>query len=67
MLIHYKPDFKIFDFYIEVKGWWNEKSKLIRQLMAEQYPDILILYISEKEYKQLYTIYMDKISNWERR
>ena len=61
--IFYKPDFKLKDRYIEVKGWWTEKSLLIRELMSKT--DIRIEYIAEKEYRMLQNYYIDKIPNWE--
>jgi hypothetical protein len=63
--LRYKPDFKLQDRYIEVKGWWDSKSKLIKKLMHSQYPHILIEYISEPEYNELKSWYKDKIHEWE--
>lgn len=64
-VFHYIPDFKLKDRYIEVKGWWNEKSLLTKQLMAEQYPNIHIEYISESEYILLTSYYPEYINEWE--
>ncbi len=65
--LRYRPDFKLSNRWIEVKGWWNERSKLIKQLMAEQHPEIQIEYIGEKVYKELEDYYASRIPKWERR
>ena len=67
LIIHYIPDFKVGDWYIEVKGWWNEKALLTKKLMAEQYPEIQIFYLGEDEYNQIQHIYKEKINGWETR
>ena len=33
--------------------------------MAKQHPDIKIIYISEKEYKQIEYKFKKKVANWE--
>lgn len=64
--ITYIPDFKIVEnIYIEVKGWWNQKSKNIREAIKKQYPEVLIYYISETEYIELQQKYSGVISEWE--
>lgn len=63
--ITYTPDFKCGDIFYEVKGWWNEKSLLIKRLMKEQYPDIKIKYINEKEYFSIKKLFFIKIPAWE--
>lgn len=63
--IIYTPDFKIYNRFIEVKGWWNEKSIKLKQLMGKQYPNIKITYIDEKLYKKLTIKFAKKINNWE--
>ncbi|HFE64588.1 MAG TPA: hypothetical protein ENK14_09280 [Caldithrix sp.] len=41
----YIPDIKLLnDLFIEVKGWETEKARIKRKLMAEQYPEIKIIY-----------------------
>lgn len=64
-LIHYTPDFRIGPKYIEVKGWWDERSKKKKRLMLEQYPQILVEYIDESRYTQLEREYKMIIPNWE--
>lgn len=63
-VLHYRPDFKIGNYYLEVKGWWNEKSKLIKNLMKDQYPDINIVYIDSHIYKEIENDFRT-IDNWE--
>jgi hypothetical protein len=63
-IIHYKPDFKVGNYFIEVKGWWNEKAKLRRRLMSEQYPEIKIEYIDELLYKEIENEF-NGLPNWE--
>ncbi len=64
-VITYTPDFKVNGKYIEVKGWWTEKALLCKELMAQQYPEIVITYIGEPEYKVLEQLYQPVIPNWE--
>lgn len=62
----YTPDIKIANnIYIEVKGWETPKAKIKRKLMKKQYPNIEIIYIKEKEYKEISNRYKDLIPNWE--
>jgi len=64
--ISYIPDIKISsNYYVEVKGWETEKSKIKTKLMREQNPDIFILRIEEKEYKYLLKTFSSKIDKWE--
>jgi hypothetical protein len=51
--------------FIEVKGYWDEKSNLKKQLMAEQYPEIIIQYIDEKAYLELSHFWSNQIPGWE--
>jgi len=62
----YIPDIKIAEkTYIEVKGWETPKAKIKRELMAEQYPNIEVIYIEEPTYKYLSNKYKDIIPDWE--
>lgn len=64
-IYHYRPDFKLNEkFYIEVKGWWNVKSLIIKKLMDEQHSNIEILYIDEPIYKELQNEYKN-LECWE--
>jgi len=54
----YKPDFKIFNNdntieYHEVKGWMNPKSKTKIKRMAKYYPEIKLIIIDSKSYKDI--------------
>ena len=65
----YTPDFRLKTStgyrYIEVKGYWDEKSKIKKKLFAQQYPNIEITYIDHKEYLRWKNDYKDKVKNWE--
>jgi hypothetical protein len=54
----YKPDFKVFEnngsiCYHEVKGWMDDKSKTKLNRMRIYYPDIKIVLIQQKSYKEI--------------
>lgn len=55
----YLPDFKIWEtenskpYYVEVKGWLDDKSKTKLKRMAKYYPNIKVELFAEKEYKEL--------------
>jgi len=54
----YKPDFKIFlnngkIEYHEVKGWMDTKSKTKLKRMEKYYPEIKLIVIDEKSYKDI--------------
>jgi hypothetical protein len=61
--IRYKPDFKVNGRYLEIKGWWTDRSLKIKELV--QKTNIKIEYITEKEYRMLQDYYMSLIPNWE--
>ena len=65
--IHYKPDFKTGETYFEIKGWWTDRSKKIRELMKQQYPEIEIKYISELEYNAIQLAFAPLIPSWEKK
>lgn len=48
----YTPDFYLpeTDEYIEIKGWWRDKSKIKFDLFRQKYPKIKIIVITKKEY-----------------
>ena len=66
----YLPDFKIWEnqnstpYYVEVKGWMDDKSKTKLKRMAKYYPEIKVIVFGEKEYKELKKI-KEIIPNWE--
>jgi len=74
----YTPDFKIDDkVFVEVKGhadsadeWGCSCKRCLRdkgkmKMMAEQYPEIEIILIGRKEYKELCQKYNVFVDNWE--
>jgi hypothetical protein len=65
-VITYLPDFKIKDKeYYEVKGWWDEKSLLKKDLMEKQFPEIIIHYIDEPIYLEIERTFGNDINGWE--
>jgi hypothetical protein len=47
----YTPDFRICDGkYVEVKGWWDDKSILKCSLFEKEYPEIDLVKIDESSY-----------------
>lgn len=69
-VLSYTPDFKIFNddsfYFVEVKGWMNERSKAALEKMNKYYPDINIIVVDEHAYKELKRAYSSSIKNWER-
>lgn len=67
----YMPDFKIWEaeesapYYIEVKGWLDQKGKTKLERMAKYYPQIKIIVIGAKEYKILASQIKPFIPLWE--
>lgn len=61
----YKPDFRVLrgdrEYFIEVKGWRDEKSKIKENLMAKHYPNIKMVYIYQKTYNLIDKKYHDKL------
>lgn len=55
----YLPDFKLWDapesapYYVEVKGWMDEKSKTKLSRMKKYYPEVKIVLFGAAEYKEL--------------
>lgn len=55
----YTPDFKIWEkidsdpYYVEIKGWMDDKSKTKLKRMQKYYPYIEIRLFQEREYKEL--------------
>ncbi len=67
----YLPDFAIWehdnedpDYYVEVKGWMDAKSKTKLKRMAKYYPEIEVRIVGEKEYKAI-AKWKSLIPNWE--
>lgn len=61
----YKPDFTVYRgdiaTHIEVKGWEDEKYHIKRRLMEEEYPNVRILYLRQKEYSMIEKKYGNKL------
>lgn len=66
----YKPDFRIIrknrEYFVEVKGWQDAKSKLKKQMMAEKYPDIRMIYIDHRVYKMIKNKHGKRLENFGR-
>lgn len=64
----YKPDFIIYKrsnkYYIEVKGWQDNKYKIKKDLMEKYYPSVNIIYIKEEQYKSISDKYSTVIPGW---
>ena len=67
----YIPDFKIWEtkestpYYVEVKGWMDEKSKVKIKRMSKYYPKIKVILFQQKDYKELKNKLGRIIENWE--
>jgi len=66
----YLPDFKIWDddgscFFVEVKGWMDDKSATKLKRMALYYPEILLILVDNKKMKMIETNYSHLIPDWE--
>jgi hypothetical protein len=70
--ISYMPDFKVTEndgsvVYHEVKGWMTSEARTRLKRMAKFYPDVKILLVGEREYKEIECKVGRMIPNWERR
>jgi hypothetical protein len=69
--LSYTPDFKVWEvdggthYYVEIKGWMDEKSRLKHLRMAQFHPDVPIRIIGPAEYKSLQAEYSSQIERWE--
>jgi len=64
------PDFKIIRhddtfFYIEVKGWMDERSKTKIKRMKKYHPGIYLVIVDSTKYKELESKYAWFIKDWE--
>lgn len=62
---YYTPDFQINSWFFEVKGWWTPIAKEKFVLMKEQYPEVRIYVIDEKEYHLIENESHSLIQGWE--
>ena len=64
----YRPDFVVLkddeEYYIEVKGWQDEKYLIKRKKMAEEYPNVKMIYICDKEYYAIQRKHKVDIPEW---
>jgi len=64
----YRPDFTIKRgddvYYLEVKGWEDDKYIKKKQLMEQEYPKARIIYIKSEEYNLIRKKHKDEISGW---
>jgi hypothetical protein len=63
--ISYRPDFKVGNLYIEIKGYWYGDAIEKMKMLKEQYPDIEVKIIDARIYNRLQKVYKNKINNWE--
>lgn len=67
----YTPDFKIWEavtdtpYYIEIKGWMDQKSATKLNRMQKYYPDIKVILVQKKEYEALKKSIKSMIPGWE--
>lgn len=66
----YKPDFKVWNnegefFYVEVKGYLDNDSKVKLKRMAQYFPDIIIRVVQGDEMKKIHSLYRKHIPEWE--
>ena len=64
----YTPDLYIHDdngYYIEIKGYFDEKKKEKLSKFIKEYPDIRLSFITPKEYENIEKAWKTIISNWE--
>jgi hypothetical protein len=65
----YKPDFQIFEngrsYFVEVKGWMDDKSKTKLKRMAKYHPEVEVRVFGEKDYASLKRQLGSIIPGWE--
>jgi len=67
----YTPDFKVWDdeysepYYIEVKGYMDEKSKVRLERMRKHYPNIRLVLVASNEYYKIRKAFGGLIDGWE--
>lgn len=68
----YCPDFKVWKspdsepYYIEVKGYMDNKSKTKIKRMKKYYPNVKLEVVDSKEYASIQREYAPMIPNWEK-
>lgn len=63
----YTPDLLVHidDFFVEIKGFWQENDLEKMALFLKEYPKIKLQIIDEKIYLQIEEYWKEKILNWE--
>jgi len=65
----YKPDFMVIEpnnsYYIEVKGFLDQKSITALSRMSRYHPDVTVLLVGKEKYAELESEFGD-LPNWER-
>ena len=67
----YLPDFKIWEtetsepYYVEVKGWMDEKSETKLKRMSKYYPHIKVNIVAKPEYREIEKAVSSLIDGWE--
>ena len=70
-VVSYLPDFRVTEkngdiVFHEVKGWMDARSKTKIKRMAKYHPEITLIVIAAKEYKELEKKISSLIVGWER-
>lgn len=68
--VSYLPDFWVeeldgADSFHEVKGWMDDRSKIKIKRMAKYYPNVLLVVVAAKEYKEIENNFSRLIVGWE--
>jgi len=67
----YLPDFKIWEteastpYYVEIKGWMDDKSKTKLKRMKKYYPHVRIYVVEKKQYTEIKNKLGRAIAGWE--
>lgn len=65
----YTPDFRIVErgatYYVEVKGWMDQKSATKLDRMARYYPDVDLRVVAAKQYREIQAKLGRLIDHWE--
>ena len=67
----YLPDFKVHDpeagdYFVEIKGMFEELDKKKFKLFSEKYPEVRLQIIEGNQYRDLQKEFSNKIENWEK-
>ena len=62
--VHYRNDPR--PEYIEIKGWTTAKDRTKWKRMAKYHPQIKLIVIAEKDYRQIQNKWSSALPNWGR-